>query len=65
MNANNDLFNEKKNLPIQQAQQFEWVENLYPGLWTKIQECVKRNQFFPIGGVKSYYPSSFECHNFL
>ncbi|KAF7224392.1 alpha-mannosidase 2C1 [Nothobranchius furzeri] len=34
-----------------QAQQFEWVKNWYPGLFTKIQHYVKRGQFIPVGGT--------------
>uniref|UniRef100_A0A1A8PFM4 alpha-mannosidase n=1 Tax=Nothobranchius pienaari TaxID=704102 RepID=A0A1A8PFM4_9TELE len=33
------------------AQQFEWVKNWYPGLFTKIQHYVKRGQFIPVGGT--------------
>ncbi|KAJ3111540.1 Alpha-mannosidase 2C1 [Phlyctochytrium bullatum] len=34
-----------------QAQQFEWVEQLYPGLFERIKEKVKTGQFVPLGGT--------------
>ena len=34
-----------------QAQQFEWVEQLYPQLFAKIQGLVKQDKFIPIGGT--------------
>jgi alpha-mannosidase len=33
-----------------QAQQFEWVEEIYPKLFDKIKEKAKDGQFIPIGG---------------
>jgi alpha-mannosidase len=39
-----------------QAQQFEWVEQIYPKLFEKIQDKAKDGQFIPIGGkFLSYY----------
>ncbi|CAN9499336.1 unnamed protein product [Ophioblennius macclurei] len=34
-----------------QAQQFEWVKNWYPGLFSRIQHFVKKGQFIPVGGT--------------
>ncbi|KAJ3097372.1 Glycoside hydrolase, 38 vacuolar alpha mannosidase [Phlyctochytrium planicorne] len=34
-----------------QAQQFEWCEQLYPEVFSKIKEKVKNGQFVPIGGT--------------
>ncbi|XP_032438996.1 alpha-mannosidase 2C1 [Xiphophorus hellerii] len=34
-----------------QAQQFEWVKSWYPGLFSKIQDYVKKGQFIPVGGT--------------
>ncbi|XP_043933120.1 alpha-mannosidase 2C1 [Protopterus annectens] len=34
-----------------QAQQFEWVKNSYPDLYSKIQDYVKKGQFVPVGGT--------------
>nr|XP_033776797.1 alpha-mannosidase 2C1 [Geotrypetes seraphini] len=34
-----------------QAQQFEWVKNWYPGLYSQIQKYVKLGQFIPVGGT--------------
>ncbi|KAI9344606.1 glycosyl hydrolases family 38 N-terminal domain-containing protein [Obelidium mucronatum] len=34
-----------------QAQQFEWVEQLYPTLFRDIQEFSKKGQFLPAGGT--------------
>ncbi|KAJ3071872.1 Alpha-mannosidase 2C1 [Podochytrium sp. JEL0797] len=34
-----------------QAQQFEWVEQLYPTLFKDMQEYYKKEQFFPVGGT--------------
>jgi alpha-mannosidase len=34
-----------------QAQQFEWVEQLYPKLFEKIKTKVSDGQFIPIGGT--------------
>ncbi|KAJ3111536.1 Glycoside hydrolase, 38 vacuolar alpha mannosidase [Phlyctochytrium bullatum] len=34
-----------------QAQQFEWVEQLYPELFQKMQAKAKSGQFIPIGGT--------------
>lgn len=34
-----------------QAQQFEWLKELYPKLFKKIQEKAANEQFVPIGGV--------------
>jgi alpha-mannosidase len=35
----------------QQAQQFEWVEQLYPTLMERIKKHVKSGKFIPIGGT--------------
>lgn len=35
-----------------QAQQFEWVENIYPKLFEKIKKKANDGQFIPIGGTK-------------
>lgn len=34
-----------------QAQQFEWVKSWYPGLFSSIQQYVKKGQFIPVGGT--------------
>ncbi|XP_077372933.1 alpha-mannosidase 2C1 isoform X1 [Festucalex cinctus] len=34
-----------------QAQQFEWVQRWYPGLFSEIQHYVKAGQFVPVGGT--------------
>ncbi|XP_039881724.1 alpha-mannosidase 2C1 [Simochromis diagramma] len=34
-----------------QAQQFQWVKNWYPGLFSSIQHYVKKGQFIPVGGT--------------
>ncbi|KAI9362490.1 glycosyl hydrolases family 38 N-terminal domain-containing protein [Zopfochytrium polystomum] len=34
-----------------QAQQWEWVEGLYPSLFERIKEKVKNGQFAPVGGT--------------
>ncbi|KAJ3080819.1 Alpha-mannosidase 2C1, partial [Physocladia obscura] len=34
-----------------QAQQYEWVEQLYPSLFKEIQEYSKKGQFLPVGGT--------------
>ncbi|CAI5783661.1 alpha-mannosidase 2C1 [Podarcis lilfordi] len=34
-----------------QAQQFEWVKNWYPGLYSTIQKFVKEGRFIPVGGT--------------
>ncbi|KAJ2553544.1 Glycoside hydrolase, 38 vacuolar alpha mannosidase, partial [Coemansia sp. RSA 1933] len=34
-----------------QAQQFEWLRELYPGLFRRVQEKVRAGQFIPIGGT--------------
>ncbi|CAG8667374.1 11557_t:CDS:2, partial [Diversispora eburnea] len=34
-----------------QAQQFEWLKELYPKLFKQIQEKAVNGQFLPIGGV--------------
>lgn len=34
-----------------QAQQFQWVKNWYPGLFSQIQHFVKKGQFVPVGGT--------------
>ncbi|XP_028679248.1 alpha-mannosidase 2C1 [Erpetoichthys calabaricus] len=34
-----------------QAQQFAWVKNWYPGLYSRIQHFVRRQQFVPVGGT--------------
>ncbi|KAM9753087.1 alpha-mannosidase 2C1 [Menidia menidia] len=34
-----------------QAQQFQWVKSWYPGLFSKIQQYVKKGQFIPVGGT--------------
>ena len=38
-----------------QAQQFEWVENLYPKLFEKIKKKEKDGQFIPIGGILNLF----------
>ncbi|KAJ3087170.1 Glycoside hydrolase, 38 vacuolar alpha mannosidase, partial [Quaeritorhiza haematococci] len=35
----------------QQAQQFEWLEQLYPPLFERVKEKVKSGNFVPIGGT--------------
>ncbi len=34
-----------------QAQQFQWVKSWYPGLFSQIQDYVKKGQFIPVGGT--------------
>ncbi|XP_027029258.2 alpha-mannosidase 2C1 [Tachysurus fulvidraco] len=34
-----------------QAQQFHWVKNWYPGLFSQIQHFVQKGQFIPVGGT--------------
>lgn len=34
-----------------QAQQYEWVKDNYPGLYTQIKEFVKKGRFIPVGGT--------------
>ncbi|KAI9503271.1 Glycoside hydrolase, 38 vacuolar alpha mannosidase [Coemansia spiralis] len=34
-----------------QAQQFEWLQTLYPALFKRVQEKAKTGQFIPIGGT--------------
>ncbi|KAL6474259.1 hypothetical protein MHYP_G00178200 [Metynnis hypsauchen] len=34
-----------------QAQQFQWVKNWYPGLFSQIQHFVQKGQFIPVGGT--------------
>jgi alpha-mannosidase len=33
------------------AQQFEWVQQLYPKLFEQIKDMAKKGQFIPIGGT--------------
>ncbi|MEU1294542.1 glycoside hydrolase family 38 C-terminal domain-containing protein [Streptomyces sp. NPDC005840] len=34
-----------------QAQQYEWVRDNYPKVWTRIQESVRKGQWAPVGGM--------------
>ncbi|MEW2613568.1 glycoside hydrolase family 38 C-terminal domain-containing protein [Streptomyces sp. NPDC047880] len=34
-----------------QAQQYEWVRDNYPRVWSRIQESVKNGQWAPVGGM--------------
>lgn len=34
-----------------QAQQFQWVKTWYPGLFSQIQNYVKKGRFIPVGGT--------------
>ncbi|MEU3979012.1 glycoside hydrolase family 38 C-terminal domain-containing protein [Streptomyces sp. NPDC026672] len=34
-----------------QAQQYEWVRDNYPKVWTRIQEAVRKGQWAPVGGM--------------
>uniref|UniRef100_W5LF31 alpha-mannosidase n=1 Tax=Astyanax mexicanus TaxID=7994 RepID=W5LF31_ASTMX len=34
-----------------QAQQFQWVKDWYPGLFSQIQHFVQKGQFVPVGGT--------------
>ncbi|MFF5647034.1 alpha-mannosidase [Streptomyces collinus] len=34
-----------------QAQQYEWVRDNYPKVWSRIQESVKNGQWAPVGGM--------------
>uniref|UniRef100_A0A671UPJ2 Alpha-mannosidase 2C1 n=1 Tax=Sparus aurata TaxID=8175 RepID=A0A671UPJ2_SPAAU len=34
-----------------QAQQFQWVQSWYPGLFSQIQDYVKKGRFIPVGGT--------------
>ncbi|XP_038562144.1 alpha-mannosidase 2C1 [Micropterus salmoides] len=34
-----------------QAQQFQWVKSWYPGLFSQIQNYVKKGRFIPVGGT--------------
>uniref|UniRef100_A0A665W8N0 Alpha-mannosidase 2C1 n=1 Tax=Echeneis naucrates TaxID=173247 RepID=A0A665W8N0_ECHNA len=38
-------------IDIVKAQQFHWVKNWYPGLFSQIQNYVKKGQFIPVGGT--------------
>lgn len=37
-----------------QAQQFEWVETLYPKLFEEIKKKAADGQFIPIGGTTKF-----------
>ncbi|XP_048766025.2 alpha-mannosidase 2C1-like [Ostrea edulis] len=39
------------NFTCSQAQQYEWVKQNYPGLYTQIKDFVKRGRFIPVGGT--------------
>ncbi|KAJ3030442.1 UNVERIFIED_CONTAM: Alpha-mannosidase 2C1 [Siphonaria sp. JEL0065] len=43
--------NSKFTFTASQAQQFEWVEQLYPSLFKEMQEYSKKGQFLPVGGT--------------
>ncbi|KFU93081.1 Alpha-mannosidase 2C1, partial [Chaetura pelagica] len=34
-----------------QAQQFQWVQSWYPGLYARIRDLVAKGQFIPVGGT--------------
>ncbi|MEV5987021.1 glycoside hydrolase family 38 C-terminal domain-containing protein [Streptomyces sp. NPDC052051] len=34
-----------------QAQQYAWVRDHYPRVWARIQDCVKKGQWAPVGGM--------------
>lgn len=34
-----------------QAQQYEWVQQHYPGLFKQIKKFVDKGQFIPVGGT--------------
>ncbi|MCX4704897.1 glycoside hydrolase family 38 C-terminal domain-containing protein [Streptomyces sp. NBC_01373] len=34
-----------------QAQQYEWVRDNYPKVWSRIQDSVKKGQWAPVGGM--------------
>ncbi|MCN9241553.1 glycosyl hydrolase-related protein [Streptomyces sp. RY43-2] len=34
-----------------QAQQYAWVRDNHPRVWARIQECVKKGQWAPVGGM--------------
>uniref|UniRef100_A0A671UTI6 Alpha-mannosidase 2C1 n=1 Tax=Sparus aurata TaxID=8175 RepID=A0A671UTI6_SPAAU len=36
---------------IVKAQQFQWVQSWYPGLFSQIQDYVKKGRFIPVGGT--------------
>lgn len=36
---------------LRQAQQFQWVQSSYPGLYARIQDLVAKGQFIPVGGT--------------
>uniref|UniRef100_A0A8U8CKN3 alpha-mannosidase n=1 Tax=Geospiza parvula TaxID=87175 RepID=A0A8U8CKN3_GEOPR len=38
-------------LDMAQAQQFQWVQSCYPGLYARIQDLVAKGQFIPVGGT--------------
>uniref|UniRef100_A0A670JXK1 Mannosidase alpha class 2C member 1 n=1 Tax=Podarcis muralis TaxID=64176 RepID=A0A670JXK1_PODMU len=38
-------------LDMAKAQQFEWVKNWYPGLYSTIQKFAKEGRFIPVGGT--------------
>uniref|UniRef100_A0A8B9RDR1 alpha-mannosidase n=1 Tax=Astyanax mexicanus TaxID=7994 RepID=A0A8B9RDR1_ASTMX len=38
-------------LDIVKAQQFQWVKDWYPGLFSQIQHFVQKGQFVPVGGT--------------
>ncbi|XP_061176887.1 alpha-mannosidase 2C1-like [Saccostrea echinata] len=39
------------NFTCSQAQQYEWVKDHYPGLYTQIKDFVKKGRFIPVGGT--------------
>jgi alpha-mannosidase len=41
-----------------QAQQYQWVKQLYPTLYQRIIDKVKTGQFIPIGGVSFIFPQT-------
>ena len=36
---------------LQQAQQYEWVKERYPGLYADIKKYVAEGRFIPVGGT--------------
>jgi alpha-mannosidase len=35
---------------VSQAQQYEWIKEMHPGLYERIKEKIKAGQFIPVGG---------------
>lgn len=45
------LYHDRKTNVYVQAQQFQWVKNWYPSLFSEIKQFVQKGQFIPVGGT--------------